>query len=89
MQVKEDLCVSITNSYLKEYTDGESKTHLLYFINKNVLLSKNMLKEMVKYNYVEFGIYLGVLQDNSYPIIMHFWYYKNIDFFHKKHKNKV
>ena len=54
MQVKEDLCVSTTNSYLKEYTDEEGNKHLMYFVNKNVLLSKNMLKEMVKYNYVEF-----------------------------------
>ena len=54
MQVKEELYASTKNSYLKELTDEQGNKHFMYFINKNVLLSKNMLKEMEKYIYHDF-----------------------------------
>lgn len=54
MQVKEELYASTKSSYLKEVINEQGNKHFMYFVNKNVLLSKNMLKEMEKYIYLEF-----------------------------------
>ena len=44
------------NYYIKKIEDEENNNiiHSVFYVNKNITINKKMLKEMEKYNYVEF-----------------------------------